>query len=884
MSIQLPDLNNKYDDVNDNRMYIKRTDGNTFFMSNSVYGGILINCGNPLKRNVLLDVNAGANGFLVLFGNGATSSNGRTLLGLDTDDNKFTLTSKSKYNGCAGATQTTVTIRSQEVTLDNCEWVYVEKVYDSVAGLYDWRLNLIASDGTITYGDTVSSLLCGIQTHDVNYTNHYLGGIYAPNVDDNTAENWREKIGHFLVIKADDDIVDVETKLQSFILDGVHPDTLFPLQLECYRTLNDLGTGLQPSSTQDTLYDDIVLLDPINNLIKVTSNPIPVDSAGSVVVHEEKYNLWSMEISRTGIQPVSVTISGHVSGTVTGVEVRLLNAQNLTVVQDWVLLDNAPTTSFSGTITVTDPNIYHVEARPSNNPNAVFEGRAELVVAPAIAILGQSQMSILLGEYTADKSSLPTVTHGGRGYYINKGVVNKLDAPNTYRNSVYIMQEHWQKFMGDTPVIWVRMQDNGTGHLDWLNNNLGDDSIPIIGDGTFGSGQVSTLTYMINNDIMNFVINWGTSDAGQVGSDYVEQVRGLMFNTGVGYTGVTYKHLNDFFTIGGIGVSGHVRHEDDTAPSAYVSSNDGLRDRQNALWREELINEVSNKIVIGAQNFDCQMDGVSGPHQLAGVTGNGRIATSIGVTAAWLASKRDYQNPKFRNAYISQDGLEIRMPYMSAHGGNVRTVGNGTEVEYVRVTYSTYLTNIPCNGVIDTINEEVVLTAVDGSSFQTIFDTETNVKAYYRAPITGMLDSASQLVELDKILIEEVPYLERGLQFEQFIGDVLPYSYKQKALDHKLIEQTPELVDKTGMISFYPLLNDTLDTLGNTTATTSGLAVNGYYHGLQSVLEQAIDWDGDTLSEVNTDANADGFAVIGNDTLEVIEQPVYLFTGEVIEE
>jgi hypothetical protein len=882
MSLILPETNNRFNLVNDNRLSLTAKTGSyTEFLTGGFYGGILIHCGNPLQRS---DVHDAANTELYLFGNEFATGNGKTDLSFNTKASirTFTFHSRGKYGKCPiGATNTEVVVTSPVVTPDNCEWVYVEKVDSGDGTIFNWRVNLISKNGTVTYGDwnTTTSYLCGIQSHDTTYGAFYLGGHIA---NDYTASsvphNWREKIGHFLVINSSTDLsTTIESQLQQCILGGVHPDTVFGDAVQCYRTLNNTTDGLQPASIYDTDYTDFVFSDATNNRVEVYSNPVPVDTSSSVVLYEDKHNLFGSLITKDGIQSTNITVDGFCVGTVSSVEARLLNT-DLTVYRDWEVIDASPTTNFSGEFTNVDIGIYYIELRPSDNPTAVYEGRAEWVVAPTIAIMGQSQMVIALQDHVPDKSTYPTVQHKGKSYYINKHRLSRFVEPEDYELALYVATEHWQRVMGDTPVIWMHFADAGEGHIDWLNDITGDDGLQIVGDGTFDSGRVSTNMLQLKNDNVNFVINWGTSDAGA--SDYEERVRGLMFDTvspensgtASDYTGASYKHLLDFMTIGGVSISGLTRHNADTIPSVYVRSNIFHNIRQNDLWQSTLTSEVPNKIVIGTQTNAIWLVDSAHPPAEGGSNyelGTPRIAESIGMTAAWLATEDYPVNPALRNAYISQDGATIRVPYMARNGGTITTIGGGTEVETFTVRSNTNNTDYFCYAVIDEVANEIVLTREDGGDFVTLFANES-LEAVYQTPITpDTLTEADALAKLDKVLVETVSFMNRGLDVP--VARLVVRSYESQAyhLDYEVIEQTPESVDKTNALCHYPLLSDSLDKVGTSTSVVTGSPVSNFEHGLQAVLENPISWDGNDLTELNVDANADGFTVTDEDGLVV---------------
>jgi hypothetical protein len=869
MSLKFPDYNGLKSTTDDNRIYVQNDVKNGAHLT-AKHSFMLMHIGNPLYNKIVRgDPNGGLNNLRVIFTNGSVSTNGRTLISFDVDDNLIRLSSKSRYNGCSGGTQVSVSASSPEVTFDNCEWLLVEKYDPEVDDNREWTVSLIDKSGTIHRGTTVTSFLCGFQVQNSNDKKFYLGGLYNSSETSGLGSNWRNSVGHFLTVSSTTEMTSLEADIQSFILGGNSPDSIWGSNVSLYATLSDLSTGL---TNQGTLTDYSFYINDVNNRLEIGSNPVPVDTTGSVVLHENKHNIVGCHCTFDGVENGTVNLSGRYTGTVTGVEVRLLKSKDMSVAYDWQEVDSSPAGgSWSGTISV-EPDIYYIEARPKNNTSAVYNGRNEWFVAPIFGILGQSQMAILCGAGNNYNSTAPTnqtrVLYAG-----DYGLIRALENHEA-GNVEYIALEAWQRLMGDMPIIFADMNDAGEGMGNFLNNGNGDQDIPIMGDGSYGSGSMSNLKYLLGTDKVNIVINWGTSDATADAEDYKDKVRGLLFNEGP-YSGAAYSHLSDFYDIGGVVINGHVRHDyrgsayDDYA---YVNSNDGVRRRQIELWREIIPLEQSGKYVIGTQNNDIWMGdlavGETSPHQ-AGEFGSPRIAESMGISCAWLASKKYYNNPRMRTAYLSNSDLEIRLPFFKGSGGNIKVLDGSNQVERISVSAPAIQNYSPPSytSVFDYTSQEVVITKDSGEAWT---DDLANYDLFigYNPPVWGDRTQEEAEASLDRILVEECAYMPRGLQVECDNVNVVGSSAHAYSYDQGSFEYNPEDRTYSNVLARLPLVSDTNDLLGNTTSVT-GSVVSNFEHGLQTVLENPIIWDGNDLTELNVDANADGFTVTDEDGLVV---------------
>jgi hypothetical protein len=351
------------------------------------------------------------------------------------------------------------------------------------------------------------------------------------------------------------------------------------------------------------------------------------------------YGLTVGKTSRT------IPVSGDGAGLSSAIEVRVLDAGDLSVVVDWQSMGTLDNGLWFGSIEVPKGGWYVVEARA----DGLAARRADAFgVGWKIIQLGQSQTSIYLGANTG-LATLPPELHYSASYLTNDDdamSMTRLGAVSFSDGLTYFI-EQFRVFDATTPIMIMDAAINGTSQVNMVTEGQGRD---------WSIFQEKLDAY--GNDISVVVKNWGTSDMSR--NDYDAVLDTLVYGTGP----LAADHSLEAALAPGwrFAVSPLTRHT--RGGGAYDANANQTRESE-VVWAHD------HDHTVGPPVSDFTIEPAGGPHQNTTVLmANPVFGVRQAVAVAWSLELDDSTNPSFADEPLFRDGV-LRVYVNLPNGGNL---------------------------------------------------------------------------------------------------------------------------------------------------------------------------------------------------------------------
>ena len=349
------------------------------------------------------------------------------------------------------------------------------------------------------------------------------------------------------------------------------------------------------------------------------------------------YGLKAGEVTRL------VPFSGTAAGYTGNVQVRVYNSLTGDVVRDWTVVGAISGNTWSGNLELPKGNgWWFAEARVANNPSVKAFRRTEFSVGYKFLILGQSQVSIGVGNAISTPLDSPQTysiaNSQGASYprLCTIGTSSFRGAGSGPLNSWHWFGNQFRKFDPSTPFMVIVDAVNGT-------------SMTTLYDTPSSLRSWDMLQFKLDtwgNDVTSVVHQWATSDGGTTSSTgttnttvYKERLDALFYGTGAaaGANNLAAAMPNAVFTM-----SPTTRYTENSPGGFSVGQHNRAR-TQVCEWA------YANNATVGPPVSDIRIENAGGPHQ----SSIDPMGSNVMMTRFAIAFARSLGLDVSKNAYFT---------------------------------------------------------------------------------------------------------------------------------------------------------------------------------------------------------------------------------------